>query len=54
MQNIQDVENSKKIVLVDDELTKTTNGIKMGTHSIWKFGHRDFFEFPYYAQWPFL
>jgi hypothetical protein len=28
MQNIQDVENSKKIVLVDDELTKTTNSSK--------------------------
>ena len=57
MQNIQDVENSKKIVLVDDELTKTTNGIKMETDSEeinGKIRTSGIFEFPYYAQWPFL
>jgi hypothetical protein len=45
MQNIQDVENSKKIVLVDDELTKTTNGIKMGTDSEEKYGNLDIGDF---------
>jgi len=41
MQNIQDVEDSKKIVLVDDELTKTTNGIKMGTDLEEEYGNLD-------------
>jgi hypothetical protein len=45
MQNIQDVESSKKIVLVDDELTKTTNGIKMGTDSEEINGNSDIGDF---------
>jgi hypothetical protein len=44
MQNIQDVENSKKIVLVDDELTKTTNGLKMGTDLEEEYGNLDISE----------
>jgi hypothetical protein len=45
MQNIQDVEDSKKIVLVDDELTKTTNGIKMGTDLEEEYGNLDIGDF---------
>jgi hypothetical protein len=41
MQNIQDVENSKKIVSVHDELTKTTNGVKMGIDLEEEYGNLD-------------